>query len=105
MYPVKDRDDAETGSADYSMARTNPNDTAKLRAMLERRLEPRDDPFPRGRPPTLDDLVFLPANPSRLVIDPYREACRMFVPGAPQGEGPQPRPRQSCTHSSARSAS
>ena len=26
---------------------------------------------------TLDDLVFLPANLSRLVIDPYRDACRV----------------------------
>jgi hypothetical protein len=80
------RCDAETGSADYSvahredifsMARTNPNDSAKLRAMLGRRLAPREDPFPEGRPATLDDLVFLPANLSRLVIDPYREACRV----------------------------
>ena len=29
------------------------------------------------RPACLDDLVFLPANLSRLVIDPYREACRI----------------------------
>ncbi len=80
------RCDAETGSSDYSvahredifsMARTNPNDTAKLRAMLDRRLPPRANPFPEDRPATLDDLVFLPANLSRLVIDPYREACRV----------------------------
>ncbi len=80
------RCDAETGSNDYSvahredifsMARTNPNDSAKLRAMLDRRLAPRVNPFPQDRPATLDDLVFLPANLSRLVIDPYREACRV----------------------------
>ncbi|MDX1574918.1 MAG: glutamate synthase, partial [Kiloniellales bacterium] len=80
------RCDAETGSNDYSvahredifsMARTNPNDSAKLRAMLDRRLAPRVNPFPEDRPATLDDLVFLPANLSRLVIDPYREACRV----------------------------
>ncbi len=80
------RCDAETGSMDYSvahredvfsMARTNTKDVTKLRAMLERRLKPRDNPFPADRPPTLDDLVFLPANLSRLVIDPYREACRV----------------------------
>jgi hypothetical protein len=35
------------------------------------------NPFPADRPATLDDLVFLPANLSRLVIDPYREACRV----------------------------
>jgi hypothetical protein len=45
--------------------------------MLHKRLAPRDDPVPQGRPATLDDLVFLPANLSRLVIDPYREACRI----------------------------
>ncbi len=80
------RCDAETGSNDYSvahredifsMARTNPNDSAKLRAMLDRRLAPRVNPFPQDRRATLDDLVFLPANLSRLVIDPYREACRV----------------------------
>jgi len=80
------RCDAETGSNDYSvghredifsMARTNPNDSKKLRAMLDHRLAPRANPFPEDRPPTLDDLVFLPANLSRLVIDPYREACRV----------------------------
>jgi len=80
------RCDAETGSNDYSvkhredifsMARTNPNDSAKLRAMLDHRLASRVNPFPEGRPATLDDLVFLPANLSRLVIDPYREACRV----------------------------
>ena len=80
------RCDAETGSADYavhhredlfSMARTVPGDHAKLKAMLERRIETRENPFPDGRPATLDDLVFLPANLSRLVIDPYREACKV----------------------------
>ena len=80
------RCDAETGSADYSvhsredifaMARVEPGDQARLKAMLEKRLSPRDNPFPQGRPATLDDLVFLPANLSRLVIDPYREACNI----------------------------
>ena len=80
------RCDAETGSADYSvrhredlfsMARTDPADHRKQRAMLRRRLVPRDNPFPDSRPPQYDDLVFLPANLSRLVIDPYREACKV----------------------------
>jgi hypothetical protein len=80
------RCDAETGSADYSvshredlfsMARTNPNDGHKLKAMLDKRLRQRPDPFPQGRGATLDDIVFLPANLSRLVIDPYREACKV----------------------------
>ena len=80
------RCDAETGSADYSvrhredifsMARTEPGDHAKQKAMLGRRLMLRPDPFPPSRPASLDDLVFLPANLSRLVIDPYREACRI----------------------------
>jgi NADPH-dependent glutamate synthase beta subunit-like oxidoreductase len=80
------RCDAETGSADYSvghredlfsMARTNPNDQTKLKAMFDKRLRLRPDPFPSGRLATLDDLTFLPANLSRLVIDPYREACKV----------------------------
>ena len=80
------RCDAETGSADYavhhredifSMARTNAGDHAKNRAMLLKRLHLRENPYPEERPACLDDLVFLPANLSRLVIDPYREACRI----------------------------
>ena len=82
------RCDLETGSTDYSvrhredlfsMARTHPQDNAKHQAMLQRRLTPRENPYPMGRPASLDDLVFLPANLSRLVIDPYREACRIDV--------------------------
>ena len=82
------RCDAETGSTDYSvrhredlfsMARTHPKDLDKHRAMLQRRLESRDNPYPPQRPASLDDLVFLPANLSRLVIDPYREACRIDI--------------------------
>ncbi len=89
------RCDAETGSADYavthredifSMARTNPLDTAKHRAMLARRLRTRANPFPEFRHANLDDLVFLPANLSRLVIDPYREACRISTDIAGQLE-------------------
>ncbi len=80
------RCDAETGSADYSvqhredifsMARTNPLDHGKLRGMLKKRIRMRQNPFPQQRSATLDDLVFLPANLSRLVIDPYREACNV----------------------------
>ena len=80
------RCDAETGSADYSvghredlfsMARTNPKDQAKLKAMFDKRLRQRPDPYPPERLATLDDITFLPANLSRLVIDPYREACKV----------------------------
>lgn len=93
------RCDAETGSADYavlhredifSMARTNPLDHAKHRAMLKKRLRSRENPFPEKRPPTLDDLVFLPANLSRLVIDPYREACRVSTDIGGKLELPHP---------------
>ena len=80
------RCDAETGSPDYSvahredifsMARTNPVDHMKLKSMLQKRLRTRTNPFPASRAPSLDDIVFLPANLSRLVIDPYREACKV----------------------------
>ena len=93
------RCDAETGANDYSvyhredifsMARTNTFDFAKQRAMLDKRLAPREDPFPQGRPATLDDLTFLPANLSRLVIDPYREACEIGTRLAGKLELPQP---------------
>jgi hypothetical protein len=63
----------------FSMGRTDPQDLAKHQAMLQRRLQRRDNPYPQERWPSLDDLVFLPANLSRLVIDPYREACRIDV--------------------------
>ncbi len=78
------RCDAETGSADYSvrnredivaMSRTSPDDAEKHRVLLQRRLEPRPILLDPERPASFDDLVFLPANLSRLVIDPYREAC------------------------------
>ncbi|MCP4386779.1 MAG: FAD-dependent oxidoreductase [Gammaproteobacteria bacterium] len=78
------RCDAETGSADYTvgsresifaMARINPSDVDKQSSILEKRLENRENPFTEEHVATLDDLVFLPANLSRLVIDPYREGC------------------------------
>ena len=80
------RCDAETGTPDYSvrhredlfsMARMKPEDLPEQQSMLRRRLTPRENPFPDKRPPQLEDIVFLPANLSRLVIDPYREACRV----------------------------
>ena len=93
------RCDAETGSPDYSvrhredifsMARTNPADHDKLAAMLRRRLTLRDNPFAEDRAPSLDDLVFLPANLSRLVIDPYREPCKVSVSLSGSLELPHP---------------
>ena len=78
------RCDAETGSTDYAvkhredifvMARTNPLDHKKLKSTIQDRIRARVNPFPNDRAASLDDLTFLPANLSRLVIDPYREAC------------------------------
>ncbi|MDR3553228.1 MAG: FAD-dependent oxidoreductase [Syntrophobacteraceae bacterium] len=83
------RCDAETGTADYSrrtrehiqsMARTDPADVERQRSILQARLKPRKNPFPTGRPANLDDIVFLPAALTRLVIDPYREACSTSTP-------------------------
>ncbi len=80
------RCDAETGSADYNvqnrediflMARADPGDTAFQRAILRKRLRAQHPGAAGAHPPTLDDLVFLPANLSRLVIDPYRDACNV----------------------------
>ena len=79
------RCDAETGSADYSvasreaifaMSRINPQDVELESNILLARLDNRDNPFGEDHAPTLDDIVFLPANLSRLVIDPYREDCK-----------------------------
>ncbi|MSP82294.1 MAG: glutamate synthase [Alphaproteobacteria bacterium] len=80
------RCDAETGTADYTvrtredifvMARTEPRDARTQRSMMRKRLRGRDDPFGPNYLATLEDLVFLPANLSRLVIDPYRDACNV----------------------------
>ena len=78
------RCDAETGHSDYTrsaretihtMARTEPGDTETLRLVTLERLKPRENPFPPSRPAHIDDLVFLSAALTRLVIDPYREKC------------------------------
>ena len=79
------RCDAETGSADYTvtsresifaMSRITPKDVQLEASILQGRLENRANPFGEEHQATLDDLVFLPANLSRLVIDPYREDCK-----------------------------
>lgn len=80
------RCDAETGSADYSvrtredifvMARTRPEDARKQRTVFTKRLQVAAAQRFAPTVATLDDIVFLPANLSRLVIDPYRDACRI----------------------------
>ncbi len=74
----------ETGSANYTrrdrriireMAGPQITDTAARQHLLQRLLDPRPNPFPERRPANLDDVVFLSAALTRLVIDPYREAC------------------------------
>ncbi len=79
------RCDAETGSADYTvnsresifaMSRISPTEVEIETSILQGRLTNRDNPFGEEHIPTFDDLVFLPANLSRLVIDPYREDCK-----------------------------
>lgn len=78
------RCDAETGTANYSrrarnliqsMSRVAADDAQHQAGMLQTLLTPRDNPFPAFRPAHLDDVVFLSAALTRLVIDPYREAC------------------------------
>ena len=80
------RCDVETGASDYTvrnredifvMARTAPADEKTQEAILQKRLNPRCNPYPIGGRPNFDDLVFLPANLSRLVIDPYRDDCNV----------------------------
>ena len=78
------RTESETGSAGFdrkariliqAMARTDGLDSEAQRRILGELLQPRTNPFPDERPAQLDDLVFLSAALTRLVIDPYREAC------------------------------
>ena len=74
----------ETGSANYTrsdrrvirdMAATDDGDIETRQRLLNGLLVPRENPFPAERPACLDDVVFLSAALTRLVIDPYREAC------------------------------
>ncbi len=78
------RTDSETGSASFnrkartlihSMTRSGHDDTDLQRRVLMELLAAAENPFPEDRPAQLDDLVFLSAALTRLVIDPYREAC------------------------------
>lgn len=80
------RCDAETGSSDYSvktredifvMARTPANDLRTQAAILQKRLMPKENPYPESHHASFEDLVLLPANLSRLVIDPYRDSCNV----------------------------
>ncbi len=86
------RCDTETGSTDYTvknreaifeMAKIGMQQPADLARLTAGRLAIRPDPFPAGHVATFDDLTFLPANLTRLVIDPYRESCNTRVELAP----------------------
>ncbi len=77
------RCDTETGSVDYSvkareaifsMARPDATPIDLMRITRER-LAARSHGAVPG-PASFDELVFLPANLTRLVIDPYREECK-----------------------------
>jgi len=57
------------------MTRAHALDAELQRRVLGDLLHPRENPFPEDRPAQLDDLVFLSAALTRLVIDPYREPC------------------------------
>ena len=74
----------ETGTANFTrqdrghikaMARLEVGDVARQQAVLSGLLVPRENPFPAGRVAHIDDVVFLSAALTRLVIDPYREEC------------------------------
>ena len=80
------RCDYETNSYSYSrakremiyhLARDIKNDERACLDFLNYKLtQNRSGPHQHEQAVTLDDLVFLPANLTRLVIDPYREKCR-----------------------------
>ncbi len=74
----------ETGSATYprqsrdiikKMSRTSATKTSTQQEIMDLALEGRPNPFPGHRVAHLDDVVFLSAALTRLVIDPYREDC------------------------------
>ena len=78
------RSRTETGTANFSrrdrrliqaMSKIDAEDGPAQREILSGFLVPRENPFPDTRPAHLDDVVFLSAALTRLVIDPYREAC------------------------------
>ena len=81
LYPGKK---TESGTANYPrksfeiirmMASSKTQETKKQQDIMAEALQPRENPFPENRPAHLDDVVFLSAALTRLVIDPYREAC------------------------------
>ena len=72
----------ETGTANYPrssfeqiQAMAGPSAREEREALLLKTMTPRSNPFPEDRPAHLDDVVFLSAALTRLVIDPYREDC------------------------------
>ncbi|WP_419659202.1 GlxD: glutamate synthase large subunit-like protein [Desulfosarcina variabilis str. Montpellier] len=81
---IDSKSNRETGSANFTrrdrraireMAAIEAHDTPTQKRLLDSLLVPRDNPFPESRAASLDDVVFLSAALTRLVIDPYREAC------------------------------
>ncbi len=82
--PPRKETKAETGTANFprrsfqlirAMAQTDASDETAQQGILGALLDPRENPFPESRAAHLDDVVFLSAALTRLVIDPYREAC------------------------------
>ncbi|GAB6143819.1 glutamate synthase-related protein [Desulfocicer niacini] len=74
----------ETGSATYpkksrdiirKMRSTPVTHLEAQQEIMNLALQGRENPFPSHRDAHLDDVVFLSAALTRLVIDPYREAC------------------------------
>ncbi|MBF0260169.1 MAG: hypothetical protein HQK62_15305, partial [Desulfamplus sp.] len=74
----------ETGTANFSkhsrsiikqMSRSLVQDSLSQQKIMEMALQGRENPFPAERAAHLDDVVFLSAALTRLVIDPYREDC------------------------------
>jgi len=72
----------------YHMAREGPMSDGKIREFVAAKLAAERE-LPRPEPaPIWDQLVFLSANLTRLVIDPYREKCNSRIQLGP--DRPQP---------------
>jgi NADPH-dependent glutamate synthase beta subunit-like oxidoreductase len=63
----------------YHEARDIESAEASCLEFLSQKLEARPNQRASDSPASLEDLVFLPANLTRLVIDPYREKCNTKV--------------------------
>ena len=72
----------------YHMSRSGALSDADAREFVAAKLQAEREIPAKELPPTFDQLLFLPANLTRLVIDPYREKCNTQVQVGTQRAAP-----------------